>query len=281
MKNKLALLFLLVSVIGVAQTNFNKEIKNKGKFYLYWGWNRGFYSDSDITFKGDDYDFTLYDVKASDRQTPFSVNDYLNPANMTIPQTNYRIGYFFKENYTISVGVDHMKYVMNQGQTARINGQITGSYPDGNGGNYQGTYSGNDMQLLDENFLQFEHTDGLNYVSVELSRFDNISEFFKLNAKNFQINAMEGVGIGVLYPRTNTTLMGKVRHDDFHISGFGVSAHLGLNFTVFKHFFIMPQLKAGYINMGSIRTTQSTKDSASQSFWYRQTTIVFGGRFNL
>lgn len=281
MKNNIIVLFLCVTSIGMGQTDFNKEIKNKGKFFLYWGWNRGYFSDSDISFKGDDYDFTLYDVKASDRQTPFSVDSYLNPGNITIPQTNYRIGYFFKENYTISVGVDHMKYVVDIDQTARINGEITGSYPNGNGGDFQGVYTGNDMQLLDENFLKLEHTDGLNYVNVELSRFDNISNLFRLNAKNFQINATEGVGIGVLYPRTNATLLGKEKHDDFHISGYGVSARVGLDFTLFKYFFIMPELKTGYINMGDIRTTSSTSDSASQSFGYFQTTIVFGGRFNL
>jgi hypothetical protein len=281
MKNTIIVVFLCITSIGMAQTDFNKEIKNKGKFFLYWGWNRGYFSDSDISFKGDDYDFTLYDVKASDRQTPFSVDSYLNPGNITIPQTNYRIGYFFKENYTISVGVDHMKYVVDIDQTAKINGEITGSYPNGSGGDFQGVYTGNDMQLLDENFLKLEHTDGLNYVNVEVSRFDNISSFFKLNAKNFQINATEGVGIGILYPRTNATLLGKEKHDDFHISGYGVSARVGLDFTLFKYFFIMPELKTGYINMGDIRTTKSTSDSASQSFGYFQTTIVFGGRFNL
>jgi len=274
MKKIGVVLLLFVATSGFSQKT--EKIVNKGKFFLYWGWNRGYYSDSDITFKGEDYNFTLYDVKASDRQTPFSVNDYLNPGNITIPQTNYRIGYFFKENYTISLGVDHMKYVVDIDQAAKINGEITGAY-----GAHTGSYSGNDTKVLDASFLEFEHTDGLNYVNVEVSRFDNISSFFKLNAKNFQINATEGLGVGLLYPRTNTVLLGKERHDDFHISGYGVSARVGLDFTLFKYFFIMPELKAGYINMGDIRTTQSAADSASQSFSYFQTTIVFGGRFRL
>ena len=32
---------------------------NKGKFYIYWGGNRGYFTDSDIRFRGKDYDFTL------------------------------------------------------------------------------------------------------------------------------------------------------------------------------------------------------------------------------
>ena len=53
----------------VCSLSYSQELgfvkpKNKGKFYLYWGWNRGAYTDSDIHFKGSDYDFVLHDVKA-------------------------------------------------------------------------------------------------------------------------------------------------------------------------------------------------------------------------
>lgn len=116
----LALLF--VSVKMVAQEPIVEKITNKGKFYVYWGWNRGTYSNSDIRFKGDNYDFTLSNVTANDRPTEFGFNPYFRIDRITIPQTNYRIGYFFKENYTISIGVDHMKYVMNNDQNVKING---------------------------------------------------------------------------------------------------------------------------------------------------------------
>lgn len=274
MKKTVCLFFVLSSIIGFSQEKKEKQ-SNKGKVFLYWGWNRGFYSNSDINFKGSDYDFTLNNATASDKPTPFSVNKYLNPANMTIPQTNYRIGYFFKENYSISIGVDHMKYVFDRNQLASVTGEIAGGYV------HDGIYNGELVEISDEDFLQFEHTDGLNYVSVELSRFDDISSFFHLHSENFQINATEGLGLGFLLPRTNATLLDKERYDEFHLSGFGVSARVGLDFTFFKYFFMMPEFKAGYINMGDIRTTQSTSDSASQSFWYIEPTIVFGGRFKL
>ena len=64
------------------------------------------------TLKGDDYDFTLYDVAAEDRQTPWDPGVYLNPGSITIPQTVARIGYYFHDHWNLSVGVDHMKYVM-------------------------------------------------------------------------------------------------------------------------------------------------------------------------
>ena len=55
------------------------------------------------------------------------------------------------------------------------------------------------------------------------------------NTDKFQINATEGIGGGVLLPKTNAKLLNKDRHDDFHLSGYGVSAKIGLNFTIFKY----------------------------------------------
>jgi hypothetical protein len=265
-------LFSQESNQDIAQ-DFRDVKSNKGKMFAYWGWNRGHFSTSDITFKGENYNFTLSDVKADDKPKPFGIY-YFKLDEVTIPQTNFRVGYFFKENYTVSIGVDHMKYVMRNDQTVNINGNIN------TGGEFDGTFSNDDIVLTEE-FLLFEHTDGLNYVNVELSRFDNLDNWLKFPIRNIDINLTEGVGVGVLYPKTNTTLLGKERYDEFHVSGYGISAHVGLNITFFKHFFIQSNLKVGYINMGDIRTTANTTDSASQSFTFLENMYVFGAKFNL
>ena len=254
---------MLTTTVLFAQEETQKQdfrdVKiNKGKMFAYWGWNRGHFSASDITFKGDDYNFTLQDVKSNDKPKPFGIY-YFKLDEVTIPQTNFRIGYFFKENYTISLGVDHMKYVMRNDQSVKYDGVLPA------GGD---VFTSGDEILLTEDFLLFEHTDGLNYVNVEVSRFDNLDNWLKFPVKNIDINLTEGVGVGVLYPKTNTTLLGKERYDEFHVSGYGISAHVGLNITFFKHFFIQSNLKVGYINMGDIRTTASKTDSASQSFTF-------------
>jgi hypothetical protein len=56
----------------------------------------------------------------------------------------------------------------------------------------------------------------------------------------------------VYYIKTNATLLGKERYDDFHVSGYGTSLKAGLNLTFFKHFYIQGELKGGYINMQDI-----------------------------
>ena len=265
---------LFFSITVVAQKPLKQKVNNKGKFYVYWGWNRGTYSNSDIHFKGENYDFTLSNVTASDRPTKFGLNPYFRIDKITIPQTNYRIGYFFKENYTISIGVDHMKYVMNRNQTVNINGTInTGSV-------FDKTYV-NENIVLTEDFLTFEHTDGLNYLNVEVKRFDDFSYLFGLNSRNLQINLTEGFGAGILFPKSNVKLLNKERYDDFNVAGWGASASIGLNITFLKHFFIQSDVKVGYINMTNVRTTKFKADSASQSFSFLENTLVFGGKFRL
>ncbi|MFZ1702900.1 MAG: hypothetical protein WAT79_01065, partial [Saprospiraceae bacterium] len=103
------LLLLFHDGYGQNWLDSDKNIR-KGKIYVFWGWNWSVYSKSDLHFKGSDYDFTLKNVKSSDRQSPFSLNTYFNPSKFTIPQYNFRLGYYLKEHWDISFGIDHMKY---------------------------------------------------------------------------------------------------------------------------------------------------------------------------
>ncbi len=264
---------------------------NKGKFYVFWGGNRETYSTSDIRFTGENYDFVVHNAEAKDKPKGYHI-DYVNPARMTIPQTNFRMGYFINDHYNISIGVDHMKYVFNQKQTANVSGYVNLPATE-NGAIYNGVYNNTpvdfytnynpDNDMNPPPFLTFEHTDGLNYINTEISRVDDISSklFKSWNSDKVQINVTEGFGAGILLPKTNTRLLGKDRYDEFHVSGFGISAKAGLNVTFFKHFFIQTELKGGFINMNDIRTTQFKSDKAEQQFWFLQSIITVGGIFKL
>jgi len=280
----LSLNFIFV-LIGFASARGGQPVLPKSKtfkdqFYIYWGYNRGWYTDSDIRFHGHDYDFTLTSVVAKDKQTPVAADPYLVPDKLTIPQTNFRVGYYFKDHWSISIGDDHMKYVMTQNQTAMINGTINLPLTEV-GSQFNGTYNNQPVNLTDGKFLKFEHTNGLNYVYTEAAHYADISSLFGVRDTDiFQLNFTQGVGVGLLVPRTDATVLGKQRHDEFHISGYGFSADAGLNFTFFKHFYMQSEVKGGYINMTDVRTTY-TNDHAQHHFWYGETIISFGGIFRL
>jgi len=268
-------LFLFCSIILLSHSAFSQnqrepsEIAQKGNFYVYWGWNWDWYQKSNITFKGTEYDFELQKVIARDRQSPFDARIYFNPLKITIPQYNFRLGYFINDHYNISLGIDHMKYVMVNDQRVKISGHINNS-----GTPYDGNYSDDDLVLADD-FLRFEHTDGLNYPNLEFRRFDEIFDFNRV-----KINLTEGLGFGMLYPRTNTTLLNKERYDEFHVAGYGLAGVVGINLAMYKWFFIQSELKGGFINMPDIRTTSSVLDKASQHFFFSQLNVVFGATLN-
>ena len=262
---------LFLSQLGLSQVQIPlQEELRKGRLYIYWGWNFGWFTKSDIRFSGNNYDFTLKKVIANDRQTKFAFDPHLNPATATIPQYNFRIGYYFKDNWDVSFGIDHMKYVVPNGQVVKISGYIENTETI-----YDGVYDDDDIAIT-EDFLLFEHTDGLNYGNIEIRRSDQLFDFNKV-----KININEGLGGGMLVPRTNTTLLNKERYDEFHTSGYGFHGVVALNVTFFNAFFVQSEFRGGYINMGDIRTTISTDDRASQSFFFSQLNIVFGGIINL
>ena len=274
-----AISLINLNVIAQKTDSIKYTSSNKGKFFLSWGGNRESFSESDIHFKGDGYNFTIKNATAHDKPKGWHI-DYINPSSVTVPQTNFKLGYFISDHYAISFGVDHMKYVMYRNKNRTLNGYIDLPLTE-EGSQYNGTFN-NDEFFVSEEFLMFEHTNGLNYIYAEFARVDDISSIFNIrNTDKFQLNITVGLGGGVLYPKTNTTLLGKERYDEFHLAGYGISLNAGLNFTFFKHFFMQLDLRGGYINMPDIRTTNNSAESASQHFFYLQRVISFGGVFRI
>jgi hypothetical protein len=235
----------------------------KGRVYILWGWNRAAYTKSNISFSGSDYDFTLKKVMAHDRPSSFSYHNYFQMDRLTIPQTNFRVGYFIKRDIAVSFGFDHMKYVMTQDQTVFMTGVIEQE------GSFKGNYSGD--KKLTSDFLTFEHTDGLNYINVEGEKYFNL---YHDDASNKLMIA------GVLMPRTDVKLLNYERNDQFHIAGFGVSGKAGIQATFFKHLVIKLENKYGYINMPDILLhKKGIPGTAKQAFFFAAVDGMIGGSF--
>jgi hypothetical protein len=266
------ILILSITFIAFSSTSYAQETGLKGNVNIFWGWNRGWFTDSDIRFIGENYDFTLYDVQASDRQTPIGFDPYLNPAKLTVPQTNFRAGYFISDHYCITGGFDHMKYVMVQDQTVKINGEINdGESP------YNGKYENSDI-ILASSFLQYEHTDGLNYIHAGLLRYDRIIDLPKLKTGIF---FSEGMDAGMVMPRTAVRFMNQELSDYYHISGYGINLEAGLSLIFFKVITIRTELKGGFIGLPDVKTSNSNTDKAQQHFFFLQTNILFGATIPL
>ncbi len=255
---------LLSAFISTTQASV---LNKKGKWSIYYGYNRATYSNSDYHLTGNGYDFTLKDVSAHDLQTPIEADPYANPFAWSVPQNNIRLSYFFTDNFAISLGNDHMKYRMDTLQTVGFEGTIaTGEGFD---------RSGSGTQAIDPNFLTFEHTDGLNFVSLE---FEHFKPLWLSSKGTHALSFFWGPGLAIMYPKTNARLFGRTRNDEFHISGNGYSVKIGMEY-IFNRWFTRLATKAGHINMNRAWTTSSSSDRLSHEFDFTETFLVIGFYF--
>ena len=267
--------------VQIGKSLFGNELKRnfsrKGDFYFHWGYNHSWYGKSDINFKGPGYEFTLKDVVARDRQSPLSW-DYLNPSLITVPQYNIRFGYFIKDNYSVSIAWDHMKYVVDVPQTVAITGTIGNmiSEPAVPTGSYAGSYTGQMINLTPD-VLTFEHTDGFNYANIEVERYDDI---WVAPSRRTSLTLETGLGGGMMVPRSDVRLFTQGRNNHWNVAGYGFSAKAGLKFYITKGLYLQNSTKIGATNLKTIHTTGNDKlDKASQKINYVENLTVLGYQF--
>ncbi len=235
----LSIYSLLLTQYSFAQTDSSNKPKRKLTFYGTWGYNRFAFTKSTIHFvnkgtPGDPnpangaYDFTIYDVKASDSPDFNKIKDV---ANITVPQFSFRAGIYFNNNRDegFEINHDHSKYVVDD-QKVRIKGTISGQ-----------------MQDKDTNlalpYFHFEHTDGANFwMANYIKRWKIVTSKNGNNSIGWVIKP----GLGIVVPRTDVTIFSNRLNNQWHVAGFIVGLETGIRATVFKHICIEFTGKAAY-----------------------------------
>ena len=244
----------------------SRSYSQKGKFYVSVGFNWSSYGRSDINFDGPGYDFTLEDVSGHDQPYKPSL------------QYNIHVGYFISERYSVSLGYDHMKYVMKVPQEVAISGVIGSeiSNPAIATGPYAGSYDHETISITPQ-FLTLEYTDGFNYVSGHVQRYDDI---WVANNQRTSLALETGVGLGVIIPRADVKLFTVGMNNKLNVAGWAASAKAGLMFNLNKRLYFLASLEAGHANMDKIYTTgRNDHDKASQKLNFLQNLYLIGVRF--
>lgn len=246
MKNtKILLALLLLPLALLAQDEatttshlpyygYKKEnTEEKGRLYIAFGYNKNWFSSSDVKVfdESGDYNFTLYNLKAKDRP---KFNEVFRVA-ISIPQYGYRIGYWMPNSkWGVELKFDHSKYVQIPNQTLHLRGNINGTFYDKD-------------TLVDGNFLQFEHTDGANFLMLNgMYRHDVYSNKF------LRLAVVGKFGAGIVIPRSDVTLFGQRWNHCFHVAGQVIGAESGIRAELFGFFFIEPSVKGVYANFNKV-----------------------------
>lgn len=261
------LLFLLWNSITVVGQSDSLELESRASIYFYWGYNRSYFSQSNIHFSGPNYDFTLYNVMATDAPTRFGLS-YFNPVTATIPQYNARLGYIFKSGFGVSIGLDHMKYVVTHGQDVRLSGVISQAASE----QYQGSYL-NDTITITPDFLIFEHTDGFNHASID---FEYTRKIVRTRKDRFGLLWNFGVGGVWVITKTNVKVFGDGLDNHFHVSGFALSGKTGPRFMYKDTFFILAEMRFGYSSLPWIFIKNSQPERADQTLTFTEYYMAIG-----
>ena len=203
---KLFIIFIIFST-GICFSQYYRKSKTKrswsaGTLFFYWGYNRSFYTKSNINFIGTGYDFTLNGAKAVDRPSK-KIGTYFSPNELTVPQFNLRIGYNIKNNWAISIGYDHMKYVLVENQPYSLSGYIKPGID--NVTNWSGNLN-NEPVITEQETFHYENTNGMNYIRLEVSRID---QWFRSQGGEFAISSSFGLSSGGILSFNDFTFAGK------------------------------------------------------------------------
>ena len=230
-----------------------------GTFYFAWGYNKDWFSKSDIHFVDhttDNYYFIVHDASAHDN--PGFSKIFNN--DISIPQYVYRLGYFFNDtrDLGIEINFDHAKYIVDNDKRAHITGYIREEKIDKD-------------TLLRNNFLLFEHTNGANFLMVNIIKKKNI---FESKNKKQSIDVLAKAGIGMVIPKTDVTLFGERRDNVFHVAGYIAGLETAVRWHFLKSFFLEPAVKGVYSNYTNVLTVGSAR--ANHSFFAGEV-ILTGG----
>lgn len=274
MRKIIFLSFLVLITVESFGQRMYKRPKPKNSFAqgtidFAWGYNNAAFTSSNMRFFSNVYDFRLADVSAHDKQTPFSWR-YLLPNSLTLPQYNVRVGYNFKNFWNISLGFDHMKYIVRDGQSVNISGFVNAGVDP----LWSGTFSDGQERALNQNHFQYQNSGGLNYARIQVSR--NLAPFQKFRDGKFAINWLYGVSAGALISSTDFTFEGFRTEKVSSLSGYGLSLHTGLRFIFLKHFFIQGNIAGGLLHQVRVQTRPGSGSFASHALMYGSTEGLFG-----
>jgi len=231
-----------------------------GSVYFSWGYNRDWYTRSDIRFKNtttDNYDFTFHNAHASDKP---DFKDFWRFNSWTIPQYDMTLGYLFHDRHDLGVEIswNHLKYVVDDNQVMHVTGQIRGRAIDKD-------------TIVTPDFVHLQHTNGNNYLMVNLVKRRTLWD-----RPHLHLSAIGKVGLGPMISYTISTVLGEHQEGPFHYHGMVVGTSLGLRLDVFRYFFLQTDLQGAFADYTNTYLGIDKQGRATHVFGSMQAIGAFG-----
>lgn len=235
---------------GFTQKKNNWSFAKNGSLYFSWGYNKEWYTPSTVHIRqaslGNDY--KMVRVKGHDHP---GWDEGLLSIPFTIPQYNYRLGYFFneKQDLAIEINFDHTKYIISDNQDVHIKGQFEGNKAD-----------------ITRHFSEAEGSyyylnNGANFLLFNLVKRFPLIQPGKKN--NFKLDLLAKAGIGPVIPHVQNSLFGQKNEPGFQIGGWNTGVETAFRLTAFKYVYLELAQKFDYARYSNLKVYEGR---ARQSF---------------
>jgi hypothetical protein len=263
-KNKIALLTFAVVVLipSFVHAQEKKEKKRKHEIYGSWGYNTEWYTHSNLHVSQPSLqnDFTFEGIKGHDH--PGWDGQFFTKA-LSIPQYNYRIGYFFneKKGLAFEINFDHTKYILAE-QDAHIKGTMNGQAVD------------KTVHWPDDSSSYYYLNNGANFLLFNIvKRWHLIAD----RKGKIQIDGLVKVGVGPVIPHVDNKFFNQPPNaEHFQLGGWNVGLEGALRATFFKYVFLEYTNKFDYARYSGLRIYEGT---AKQAFGTYEMILNLGFTF--
>ena len=259
-----AISFLLPSA-GKAQT----APQHRGEFYFSWGYNTEWFTHSNLKINqpelGNNYSFR--NIRGHDHR---GWDEGLFSKALTIPQYNYRIGYFFgnKKDWGIEINFDHTKFIFGDDQLVHIKGTMNNKPYDG-----YARFRENDAAGADSSSYYFLNN-GANFLLF------NIVKRWRLAANktgSIQIDGLSKFGIGPVIPHVQNKFFNQPENNPgFQLGGWNTGLEGALRSTFYKHVYLE---FAGKLDYARYSNLEIYKGKAKQAFGTAEIVLSLGYTF--
>lgn len=243
---KLAL--TLLSCLILASNSFAQNtdyVGKKGQLYFSWGYNKEWYTLSNIHVRQESLgnDYTFRNVIGKDKPGWNDKSIFKQP--ISIPQYNYRLGYWFKDNWGFEINFDHTKYQVEQQQLLHLEGKMN--------------FLPVDTYLLNRGNLLWQLNNGANFFLFNIVHRIQVP---RLQYKNFNVSLLMKAGVGFVYPHVENTILGQSNSKGFQFGGWDIGAEAALRFTFFKFAYLEYCNKAVYARYSGLKVYEGTARQA-------------------
>lgn len=227
-----------------------KDKKHRtGSIYGSWGYNTEWYTRSTVHVQqnsiGDNYE--LIHVKAKDHR---GWDEGLLHKAFTIPQYNYRLGYYFneKQDLAIELNFDHTKYIIADGQDVHLRGTHNGVHTD------------ETINFSQQNGFYYYLNNGANFFLFNIVKRIGL---YQAKSRNLLVDLTGKAGVGPVIPHVQNSFFGHTNQQGFQLGGWNTGLETALRVTFMRYAFLEFSQKVDYARYSNLKVYNGT---AHQNF---------------